>query len=119
MTIKVLVPLRPFKDVSLIDFVKLHLKCKKNYEDAFDIVLNSNMRKYFLMPAGWPGQYFPRQIVYQKASQANTTSSVPQGSCHHSLSSVIPTLGPLHVDLNAYEDIVLGYMPFMHLASSV
>ena len=28
--------LRSFKDVYLIDFVKLPLKSKKNYEDAFE-----------------------------------------------------------------------------------
>ena len=116
--------LRSFKDVFLIDFVKLPLKSKENYEDAFDIVLNTNMREYLsnfivLMPADWPGQFFPRQIVYEKASQATTTASNvpqgPQGSLRHPLTSVIPTLGPLHVDLNADEDIVLGYMPFMRL----
>ena len=67
------------------------------------------------MPADWPGQFFPRQIVYQKARQATSTSTLPQGSSPHPLCSVIPTLGPLHVDLNADEDIVLGYMPFMRL----
>ena len=112
--------LRSFKDVYLIDFIKLPLKSKKNYEDAFEIVLNTNMREYLskfvvLMPADWPGQYFPRQIVYQKVSQAAVASSVPQGSCCHPLTSVIPSLGPLHVDLNADKDIVLGYMPFMRL----
>lgn len=78
------------------------------------------MREYLskfivLMPADWPGQYFSRQIVNQKVSQATTASNVPQGSCCHPLTSVIPTLGPLHVDLNADEDIVLGYMAFMRL----
>ena len=112
--------LRSFKDVYLIDFVKLDLKSKQNYEDAFNIVLDTNMREYLskfivLMPADWPGQFFPRQIVYQKASQATTASNFPPGSCRHPLSSVIPTLGPLHVDLNADEDIVVGYMPFMRL----
>ncbi|XP_044168909.1 uncharacterized protein LOC122953143 [Acropora millepora] len=111
--------LRSFKDVYLnIDFVKLPLKSKKNYEDAFEIVLNTNMREYLskfivLMPADWPGQYFPRQIVYQKVSQATAASNIPQGSCCHPLTSVIPTLGPLHVDLNADENIVLGYMPLL------
>ena len=48
--------LRSFKDVYLIDFVKLPLKSKKNYEDPLEIVLNTNMREYLskfivLMPA--------------------------------------------------------------------
>ena len=69
------------------------------------------------MPADWPGQFFPRQIIYQKVSQATATaiSAVPQGSSPHLLCYVIPTLGPLHVDLNAHEDIVLGYMHFTRL----
>ena len=105
--------LRSFKDVYLIDFSKLPLKSKKNYEDAFEKVLNTNMREYLakfivLMPADWPGQYFPRQIVYQKVSQATAASNVPHGSFCHPITSVIATLVPLHVDLNADEDIVLG-----------
>ena len=112
--------LRSFKDVYLIDFLKLPLKSRKDYNDAFDIILQTSMREYLsnyvvLMPADWPGQFFPRQIVYQKARQATSTSTLPQGSSPHPLCSVIPTLGPLHVDLNADEDIVLGYMPFMRL----
>lgn len=82
--------LRSFKDVYLIDFVKLPLKSKKNYEDALQIVLNTNMREYLskfiiLMPADWPGQSFPRHIVYQKVSQATAASNFPQGSCCHPL----------------------------------
>ena len=113
--------LRSFKDVYLIDFVKLPLKSKQDYSDAFDIVLQTMMRDYLsqylvLMPADWPGQFFPRKIVYQKASQATpSASNVPPGSSPHPLISVIPTLGPLHVDLNADEDIVVGYLPFMRL----
>ena len=112
--------LHTFKDVYLIDFVKQPLKSIKDYEHAFNIVLQSSMREYLsnfivLMPADWPGQYFPRQLVYQKASQATAASNVSQGSCRHPLTSVIPTLGPLHVDLNADENVVLSYMPFMRL----
>ena len=52
--------------------------------------------------------------MYQKARQATSISTVPQGSSTHPR-AVIPTLGPSHVDLNADDDIVLGYMPFMRL----
>ncbi|XP_078366821.1 uncharacterized protein LOC144650903 isoform X2 [Oculina patagonica] len=112
--------LRSFKDVYLIDFIESPLKSKKDYEHALNIVLQSSMREYLskfvvLMPADWPGQYFPRQLVYQKASQATAASNISQGSCRHPLTSVIPTLGPLHVDLNADEDIVVEFMPFMRL----
>ena len=114
--------LHSFKDVFLIDFVNLPLKSRKDYDVASDIVLQTTMREYLSnyvvpMPADWPGQFFRRQIVYQKVSQGTATASstVPQGSSPHPLCSVIPTLGPLHVNLNADEDIVLGYMPFMRL----
>ena len=53
--------------------------------------------------------------MYEKANEATTASNASQGSHHHPLASVIPTLGPLHVDLNADEDIVLAYVPLMHL----
>ena len=36
--------LHSFKDVCLIDFAKLPLKSRKDYELAFDIVLETNMR---------------------------------------------------------------------------
>ena len=112
--------LRSFKDVYLIDFVKQPLKSIKDYEHTFNIVLQSSMREYLsnfivLMPADWPGQYFPRQLVYQKASQATAASNVSQGSYRH----LLTTLGPLRVlvDLNADENVVLSYMPFMRLVS--
>ena len=112
--------LRSFKDVYLVDFLKLPLKSMKDYNDAFDVVLQTTVREYLsnyvlLMPTDWPGQFFPRQIVYQRARQATSTSTLPQGSYPHPLCSVIPTLGPLHEDFNADEDIVSGYMPFMRL----
>ena len=45
--------------------------------------------------------FFSWQIVYQKARQATAISTVPHCSSPHPLCSVIPTLGPLYVDLNA------------------
>ena len=75
--------LHTFKDVYLIDFVKQPFKSIKDYEHAFNIVLQSSMREYLsnfivLMPADWPGQYFRRQLVYQKASSpADLSHSYP------------------------------------------
>ena len=68
-----------FKDVYLVDFRKSPLKSTNDYNDAFDIVLQTSMREYLsndvvLMPADWPGQFFSRQIVYQKARQATSTA---------------------------------------------
>ena len=66
------------------------------------------------MPADWPGQFFPRQIVYQKARQATSISTVPQGSSTHPL-CCHSHFRALALDLDADDDIVLGYMPFMRL----
>ena len=85
-----------FKDVYLIEFVKLPLKSKKHYSDASDNVLQTMMGDYLskylvLMPAdSWPDQFCLRPIVYQKASQAATTAtkrpprvlSSPTQLCH-------------------------------------
>ena len=68
------------------------------------------------MPADWPGQYFPGQIMYEKVSQATiSASNISKGHLPYPLSSVIPILGPLHVDLNAGEDIVIVFLPFMRM----
>ena len=52
-----------FKDVYLVDFLKLPLKSTNDYNDAFDIVLQVSMGEYLsndvvLTPADWPGQLF-------------------------------------------------------------
>ena len=52
-----------FKDVYLVDFLKLPLKSTNDYNDAFDIVLQISMGEYLsndvvLTPADWPGQLF-------------------------------------------------------------
>ena len=102
--------LHSLKDVHLIDFLNLSLKSNKDYTNALDVVLQTAMGEYlskYLV-------FLPRQIVYQKASHATETArSVPQGCSPHPLCSVIPTLGPLHVDLHADEDIIVSYMPFI------
>ncbi len=84
---------------------------------TLNIVLQSSMTESkltVLMPADWIGQFFPRKYVYQKASQATAASNVSQGSFRHWLTSAILTLGPLHVDLNADEDIVAAFMRLVY-----
>ena len=68
---------------------------------------------YLCQPTGLVN--FFRGKVIQATAAAG--SNVPQGSSPHPLCSVIPTLGPLHVDFNADEDIVLGYIPLIRLVS--
>ena len=65
--------MRSFSDVHLLDFVKLPLKSRENYETALGLVLQSHLKEYLsrfvvLLPGDWPSQFFPRQIVYRACS---------------------------------------------------
>ena len=96
----------------LLDFVKLPLKCRDNYETALGLVLQSHLKEYLsrfvvLMPGDWPSQFFPRQIVYRACNL------VREGNPPDPITSVVPCMGPLHVDLNSDEDIVSNFLPFM------
>lgn len=66
-----------------------------------------------LFPGDHPSQFFSRQIIYEVLCKyiANLTAktSVPQ----EELLSLVPLIGPLHIDLNADEDLVLNYHPFI------
>lgn len=104
--------MRSFCDVHLLDFVKLPLKSRENYETALDLVLQSHLKEYLskfvvLLPRDWSPQFYPRQIIYKACS-----SSV-EGVPPNPISSVVPCMGPLHVDLNADEDIVTNLLPFL------
>ena len=104
--------MRSFSDVHLLDFVKLPLKCRDNYETALGLVLQSHLKEYLsrfvvLMPGDWPSQFFPRQIVYRACHL------VREGDPPDPITSVVPCMGPLHVDLNRDEDIVTNFLPFM------
>ena len=97
----------------LLDFVKLPLKSRENYETALDLVLQSHFKEYLskfvvLLPGDWPSQFFPRQIIYKVCSSG--VESVPPNP----VSSLVPSMGPLHVDLNADEDIGTNFLPFMN-----
>ena len=70
----------------LVDFVELQLKSKENFKQAFDIVLNTNLKFYMekvilLQPDDWPGQFFSRQLVYEHVThyiQLMTTTEQQQ-----------------------------------------
>ena len=96
----------------LLDFVKLPLKSRENYETALDLVLQSHLKEYLskfvvLLPRDWPSQFYPRQITYKACSLS--VEGVPPNP----ISSVVPCMGPLHVHLNADEDIVTNVLPFL------
>ena len=104
--------MRSFNGVHLLDFVKLPLKSRENYETALGLVLQSHLKEYLskyvvLMPGDWPSQFFPRQIVYRACSSAGV------GTPPDPVTSIVPCMGPLHVDLNADEDIMTNYISFV------
>ena len=104
--------MRSFSDVHLLDFVKLPLKSRENYETALGLVLQSHLKEYLsrfvvLLPGDWPSQFFPRQIVYRACSSGG------EGTPLNPITSLVPCMGPLHVDLNADEDIVTNFLPFL------
>ena len=107
--------MRGFHDVYLLDFKKLPLKSKSNYESALSVVLNSSLSNYLtkyivVLPADWPGQFYPRQLIYSSILSDDNISGQ-----RNLLTSIIPSMGPLHVDLNSDEDIMLNYLPFFRL----
>ena len=62
-----------------------------------------------MLPADCPGQFYPGQIVYR------TISGTPSSAPRNSITSILPCMGPLHVDRNADEDIMLNSLPFFKL----
>lgn len=88
------------------------LKSRENYKNALDLVLQSHLKEYLskfvvLFPRDWPSQFYPCQIIYKACSLS--VEGVPPNP----ISSVVPCMGPLHVDLNADEDIVTNFLPFL------
>ena len=75
--------MRSFCDVHLLDFVKLPLKSRENYETALDLVLQSHLKEYLskfvvLLPGDWPSQFFPRQIIYKVCSSRQCGGCTPK-----------------------------------------
>ena len=108
--------LRKFDNVYLIDFLKLPLKSTKNYQTALDIVCDSKLKEYcsqfvVLMPGDYPSQFHPRKIIYNLLKQYLTQSG--NNTPISPMLSIIPMIGPLHIDLNSDEDLVLNYIPLL------
>ena len=107
--------LRKFDNVHLIDFLKLPLKSTTNYQ-TLDVVCESKLKEYcsqfvVLMPGYYPSQFHPRKIIYDLLLkcliQPNDNTPVSP------LLSIIPMIGPLHIDLNSDEDLVLNYISLL------
>lgn len=95
------------------------LKSKDDYMEALNRDLNlDEMKEYLskfvvLFRGDHPSQFFPRQTVYEILCKyiANITFKTP--TPHEELLSLVPLIGPLHIDLNADEDLELNYHPFI------
>ena len=58
----------------LLDFVKLPLKCKENYETALGLVLQSHLKEYLskfvvLFPGDWPHNFFSVKLYIEHVAQ--------------------------------------------------
>ena len=108
--------LRKFDNVYLIDFLKLPLISTENYETALSVVTNSKLKEYcsqflVLMPGDYPSQFHPRKIIFNLLKQY--LNQPEQNTAVSPLLSIIPMIGPLHIDLNSDEDLVLNYIPLL------
>ena len=97
---------RAVANTHLIDCVEHPLKSLTNYRDAAAIYINTPLREYLkqhilLIPGDWPSQFYQRQLAY------NEPLNSP-------LRNTTPTMGPLHVSLNAQENVVLKFITFFH-----
>ncbi|CAB3998876.1 Hypothetical predicted protein [Paramuricea clavata] len=114
------------EDLHLIDFVELELKSKGGFSKAYDIAMSSGLEKYLtkflvIQPGDWPCQFYCRQLVYQslpRHSKASTSTQEHQSSTDMvkgnfpPVTSLIPTMGPLHISLNSREHVFETFKPF-------
>ena len=120
--------MRTMEDLRLIDFVELQLKSKDDFSTAYDKVMSSGLERYLkkflvIQPGDWPAQFFCRQLVYTYLQQENNVHTVPQKSPLTStvdanptpVTSLIPTMGPLHISLNSREHTFLK--PLSHFSN--
>ena len=118
--------MRTMEDLHLIDFVELELKSKGGFSKAYDIAMSSCLETYLkkflvIQPGDWPCQFYCRQLVYQslpRHSKASTSTQEHQSSTDMvkgnfpPVTSLIPTMGPLHISLNSREHVFETFKPF-------
>ncbi len=93
--------LRKMKDCRLVDELELPLKSPGNFLEAATHAVNLGLGNYLAnficpQPGDWPAQFYMRQIQY------NIPEEAP--NC---LQNIVPFIGPLHVQLNARENLCL------------
>ena len=86
-----------------MDCIELPLKSYDDFMTAMMVILENGLSDYleaFVIPfiGDWPAQFYVRQMVY---------------NVDNHLHNIISFFGPLHITLNARENIVLKfYMAF-------
>ena len=111
--------MRKFKNVYLVDFFEHPLKSKDNYMEALHRVLSlSKLEEYLskfavLFPGDHPSQFYLRRIIFELLKKYMTNIASSEPIYLEPLLSLIPMIGPLHIDLNADENLVLNYLPFL------
>ena len=127
--------MRTMDDLHLIDFVELQLKSKDGFSQAYDTVVASGLADYLkkfviIQPGDWPCQFYCRQLIYESLTQYQQSSAASQQEHQSSsntvencnsrsdqipaITSLIPTMGPLHISLNSREDIFHTFRPFFN-----
>lgn len=135
--------MRTMDDLHLIDLVELQLKSKDGFSKAYDIVVASGLADYLkkfvvIQPGDWPCQFYWRQLIYgsltqhqqaiasQKDQQPTSSQQdhqsatstiencIPKSNQIPAITSLIPTMGPLHISLNSREDIFKTFRPFFN-----
>ena len=96
--------IRTVRNAHLIDCTPQPLKSLANYRGAAAIYLATPVREYLkkhtvLIPGDWPSQFYQRQLAYNEQPDSP-------------LRNTTPTMGPLHVSLNAQENVVCKFIFF-------
>lgn len=92
--------MRSMENCKLVDCVELPLKSYENFRSALQVLLDNGLSLYmsdFVVPliGDWPCQFYVRQVVY-----------------HENIHNLVPFIGPLHISLNARENVLLKFHGF-------
>ena len=127
--------MRTMENLHLINFMELQLKSKEDFATAYDIALAGGLKKYLkkfvvVQPGDWPSQFYGRQVVYEYVPRQTQCLSInancgpgtsasspmpcppPLNVPAPSITSVVPTMGPLHISLNSREHVFMSFKPF-------
>ena len=104
--------MRKMKNCRLVGKLALPLKNFENFLEAATHASNCGLSQYlshFLwpQPGDWPAQFYMRQIQY----------NLPPNSSSY-LRSIVPSIGPLYIQLNARECVCLLNIEFFKKAYS-